>query len=47
MHVTKERQEGWFPVIAMKFDKLSDLLIVFVTSCAAIILVLLILVQSG
>ena len=47
MHVTKERQEGWFPVIGMKFDKLSDLLIVFVTACVAIILVLLILVQGS
>ena len=48
MHISRERQEGWFPVIGMKFDnlKLSDLLCVFVTACLLVALAALILMQG-
>lgn len=47
MHITRERQEGWFPVIGMKFDKLSDLLCVLVTACLLVTLFALILMQGS
>jgi hypothetical protein len=46
MHISQQRQEGWFPVIGVRFDKLSDLLCVFVTVCLLVALAALILMQG-